>query len=77
MVTAIGYVALALNVGGNMLLAHKNIWGWVVRIVTNVAWITYASQIEGGDPMVANHAVFFMINMYGLRKWRTKEKKDV
>ena len=73
MTLAIGYLAFALNVAGNLLLVHKRWQGWAVRIVTNVAWIAYAAQIDDGGPVVANHAAFMAINLYGLSKWGKKK----
>lgn len=70
MVEVIGYAAFGLNVAGNLMLARMNVWGWIVRLVTNVAWITYAVQIPGGGPMWMNHIAFFAINIYGFRQWR-------
>lgn len=67
----VGYLAFILNVIGNLLLAHKNIAGWIIRFVTNVTWIIYAIQIEDGEPVVLNHLVFLAINSYGLVKWRS------
>jgi len=73
-IAAIGYAALVLNVAGNLLLAHKNAAGWTVRLLTNVAWVAYAVQVDGGAPMVANHAIFMGVNLYGLHKWaKTRE----
>lgn len=72
MVEAIGYAAFGLNVAGNLMLANMNAWGWIVRLVTNVAWIAYAVQIPGGGPMWMNHVAFFAINIHGFRKWRTR-----
>ena len=70
MISVIGYIALTLNISGNMLLAHKNIWGWIVRLVTNITWILYAVQVDNGEPMALNHIIFFGINIYGFIKWR-------
>lgn len=70
MIIAVGYAAFVLNVGGNLLLAHKNTFGWLVRLVTNVVWVVYAVQIDDGGPMALNHIVFFGINIYGLFKWK-------
>lgn len=73
MIAAIGYVAFVLNVAGNLMLARLNIWGWGVRLLTNVAWIAYAVQIPGGGPMWLNHIVFFGINIYGFWHWRRRK----
>ena len=75
MAEAIGYAALGLNVAGNLMHAHKNMWGWIVRLVTNVAWIAYAVQIPGGGPMWMNHAAFFAINIYAFRKWSGQRER--
>ena len=66
----IGYISTALNVWGNLMLAQKNIGGWLVRLLTNIGFIVYAIQIEGGEPMALNHVLFFGINVYGFWKWR-------
>ena len=73
-VEAIGYAAFLMNVAGNLMLAKLNVWGWIVRLATNVAWIAYAVQVPGGAPMWANHAAFFAINIYGFREWRGQQK---
>jgi nicotinamide riboside transporter PnuC len=70
MIALIGYAAFGLNIVGNILLAHKSIFGWVVRLVTNVVWVAYAVQVDGGEPMLLNHLTFFGINIYGWWNWR-------
>jgi len=75
MIVIIGYVAFALNVAGNLLLAHKNTLGWGVRLLTNIVWIVYAMQVENGLPMVINHLTFLGINAYGLWSWKSKRNK--
>lgn len=72
MIEAVGYLATALNIAGNLMLARMSIWGWVVRLLTNVVYVVYALQIEQGMPVVANHALFFAINIYGFMQWRAK-----
>ncbi len=73
-IATLGYIAAALNVAGNLMLAKLNVWGWIVRLVVNVVWVAYAVQIEGGEPMAANHIAFFAINIYGFAYWRRQEK---
>lgn len=73
-VEAVGYTAFIANVAGNLMLAKQNLWGWVVRLVTNVLWIGYAVNIEGGGPMWLNHVAFFAINVYGFTEWKRKEQ---
>ncbi len=78
MINTLGYIAFVLNVAGNLMLARKNIVGWIVRLVTNVVWVAYAVQVEGGfeQPMALNHLTFFGINIYGWWHWhRTGSEK--
>lgn len=75
-VATLGYLAAALNVAGNLMLAKLNVWGRIVRLVVNVVWIAYAVQIDGGEPMAANHIAFFAINIYGFTSWRRQSKRD-
>lgn len=70
---AVGYTAFITNVAGNLMLARLNVWGWIVRLLTNVLWIVYAIQIESGGPMWLNHLTFFAINVYGFRTWKRRE----
>jgi len=73
LIQAIGWAAFAMNVAGNLMLARLNVWGWIVRLLTNVAFIVYALQVPGGGPMWANHVAFFAINIYGFRHWRKQQ----
>lgn len=75
MTEAIGYAAFVMNVAGNLMLARMNVWGWVVRLMTNVTWIAYAVQVPGGAPMWLNHAAFLAINIYGFREWRGAQQE--
>ncbi|KKM72272.1 hypothetical protein LCGC14_1422200 [marine sediment metagenome] len=68
MIEIVGFLAFALNVFGNLLLAWKRIEGWIVRIASIVLWGIYAYQIWSPS-MIANAMTFFCINLYGWRKW--------
>ncbi len=70
MIVALGFVAFLLNVVANLMLATKNSWGWILRLVSNVAWIAYAIHVVDGEPMVLNHIVFFGINVFAFWNWR-------
>jgi len=72
-VEATGYLAFGLNVIAALMLAQRNVWGWILRLVTNVVWIAYAVQVPGGGPVWINAAAFFMINIYGFVQWRTND----
>lgn len=72
----LGWSALVLNVSGNLLLARMNIFGWIVGIITNLAWIGYAVQVPGGGPMWANHVMFLAISSYGFQNWKKMRSAD-
>src|SRR5687767_5480804 len=65
---ALGWVALALNVWGNLELTGKSTRGWIVRLACNACWLPY-SAVTGAWALLANHALFALINVYGWRKW--------
>ncbi len=66
----VGYLAVVLNVWGNLMLANLKSAGWVVRILTNVTWIVYSIYAKDGLPVMANHLTFFAINVWGWYKWK-------
>ena len=57
------------NVAGNLLIARKSQSGWWVRIVSNLLWTIYAGT-SASFSLNVNHAVFFVINVYGWWRWR-------
>lgn len=68
-VEAIGFVAGALNVWGNLMLAQMRTAGWVVRLCTNLVWIWYAWYAANGLPVMVNHLLFLVVNVFGWVKW--------
>lgn len=68
---AIGWLALALNVWGNLALTSKGRAGWIVRLVSNACWIVYSID-NSAWALLANHAVFSVINCYGWWKWKPR-----
>lgn len=65
----LGWVALILNVWGNLALAKKSTPGWIIRLVCNFAWIGYSIPFQTW-PLLANHITFGFINVYGWLEWR-------
>lgn len=65
---AMGWVAFGLNVWGNLALTNLSVRGWVIRLVSNAAWLIYSGYV-GAWPLFGNHAVFALINVYGWVKW--------
>lgn len=65
----IGLASFATNVAGNLMLAKVSSRGWAVRIVSNLLWTIYAGT-TAAFWLNVNHAVFFVINVYGWWQWR-------
>jgi hypothetical protein len=65
----LGWIALALNVWGNLALTGKSQTGWIVRLVSNACWLPY-SVATSAWALFANHALFAGINLYGWWKWK-------
>ena len=71
-----GWLAMGLNVWGNLALTSYNRTGWIVRLVSNAAWIVY-SIWAGAWPLLANHVVFAVINCIGWSRWSAERVAEV
>lgn len=65
----IGWIALILNIIGNLALAKKSISGWIVRLACNAAFIIY-SYFFNVYPLLVNHIIFAFVNIYGWLEWK-------
>jgi hypothetical protein len=64
-----GYVALVLNIWGNLALTKKSAKGWLIRLACNFSWVAY-SAFFAVWPLLINHVIFAGINIYGWFKWQ-------
>lgn len=64
----VGYLAVGLNILGNLLLTSKSARGWYIRITSNVAQLIYALCIASW-PITSNALIFMPINLLGLYRW--------
>jgi len=71
---AIGAVAFALNVWGNLELTKQTNRGHIIRLCSNACWLVY-SPLVGAWALMANHATFAAINVLGFHRWRTIEAR--
>lgn len=69
---AMGWAAFLLNVWGNLALSNLSARGWIIRLVSNAAWLIY-SGYTGAWPLFGNHAVFTLINIHGWVKWNKSQ----
>ena len=65
---AIGVVAFALNVWGNLELTKQTNRGHVIRLFSNACWLIY-SPLVGAWALFLNHATFAGINVLGYYRW--------
>lgn len=70
----LGWLALALNVWGNLALTSKGVRGWIIRLACNACWIPYSINTEAWA-LLANHMLFAGINVYGWRKWNRESAR--
>lgn len=64
----VGWLALALNIWGNLQLTGKGRAGWLVRLVVNFLWIAYSVDQQAWA-LLANHVAFVGINIWGWFRW--------
>jgi hypothetical protein len=68
----VGYVAVATNVAGNLLLTGKSQRaGFAVRIIPNALWLAHGVVQHDGS-VILNALVFAIINGVGVWRHRTK-----
>lgn len=62
------WVAAFFTLAGVVLLARKRRVGWVVCVVGNVLWISYALATRQW-PILMLDGVFLVVNALGWRAW--------
>ena len=70
---AVGVVAFALNVWGNLELTKQGNRGHIIRLMSNACWLVY-SPLVGAWALMANHATFAAINVLGFHRWKKIER---
>lgn len=69
-----GWVAMVLNIWGNLALTDKSIKGWAIRLVSNAFWIVYSVDTQAWA-LLANHVAFAGINVVGWVRWSRDEHR--
>lgn len=70
---ALGWVAFALNVWGNLELTKVGNRGHIIRLCSNACWLIY-SPFVGAWALFVNHLTFAGINMLGYYRWKKLER---
>lgn len=73
---AVGVVAFALNVWGNLELTKVGNRGHIIRLCSNAAWLIY-SPLVGAWALFLNHMTFAGINVLGYKRWKRLEKSGL
>lgn len=71
---AVGVVAFALNVWGNLELTKQTNRGHIIRLCSNACWLIY-SPLVGAWALFLNHSTFAAINVLGYHRWKKIEAK--
>lgn len=62
------WVAAFFTLAGGLMLARKLTLGWVMLLVGNVLWITFAIATRQW-PILMLDGVFLVVNADGWRRW--------
>lgn len=68
MIAIIAWIALAFELGGNWLLGDKYRWGFLIKIVGSVAWLTVA-VLTDIDGLKASAILGFIISFRNWLRW--------
>lgn len=71
----LGHVGYASLTWGMILIARKNIWGWLFRAGGEILWIVIGLMLGLSSAWMWG-TIFLFIEAYGFLKWR-KEAKGV
>lgn len=65
---ALGHLGYILMLGGNALIAHQIIWGWLVHLTGDVIWIYIGVKLKLSSIWFWQ-PVFVFSSMYGFFQW--------
>lgn len=69
-------IALVLSLTGNILINYKKRIGYIVWILSNVAWIAVNVTGQFNVPMVIMYVVYMILNIQGFLLWSKDNKKN-
>lgn len=67
----LAWISTFLSALGLVLVAKKNIWGWIAWIVSDTLWIYYYILLHN-TPSIVVWIMFDLFNLYGLWSWLKK-----
>ena len=72
MVQVLSIIAMLSGLGGNLLMAKKNILVFPVWILSNILWIIVGFLTYVNISQMAMYAVYTVMQIYAWREWKKK-----
>lgn len=76
MITFISIIALILSLLGNILINNKRKIGFVIWILSNIAWIIVNIISIPNYPQIIMYLCYAFINIDGIVRWSKDEKRN-
>lgn len=71
-VQALSIIAMLTGLGGNLLMAKKNILVYPVWILSNILWIIVGFLTYVNVSQMLMYSVYTIMQLYGWREWKKK-----
>ena len=71
-VQALSIIAMLAGLGGNLLMAKKNILVYPVWILSNILWIIVGFLTYVNVSQMFMYSVYTIMQIYGWREWKKK-----
>ena len=71
-VQALSIIAMLAGLGGNLLMAKKNILVYPVWILSNILWIIVGFLTYVNVSQMLMYSVYTIMQIYGWREWKKK-----
>ena len=65
-------IAMITGLGGNLLMAKKNILVYPVWILSNILWIVVGFLTYVNVSQMLMYSVYTIMQIYGWREWKKK-----
>jgi len=69
MISLLAWLAVTLEMFGNWIIGDKHRWGFVIKMIGSVAWLTVA-VLSGIHGLIASAILGFMISCRNFIHWR-------
>ena len=71
-IQALSIIAMITGLGGNLLMAKKNILVYPVWILSNILWIVVGFLTYVNVSQMLMYSVYTIMQIYGWREWKKK-----